>query len=99
MEMKNERHVIESNWDLFNLTKEKMVAIFSFVAHPPPCREKTFANDKVILGNLGKHMLQFENETDSGTNRRLTWVWRKRGIASLESGYEIANYVARSKYV
>jgi len=44
-------------------------------------------------------MLQFENETDSGTNRRLTWVWRKRGIASFESDCETISYVARGKCV
>ena len=30
---------------------------------------------------------------------RLTWVWRKRGIASLESDCEIESYVARCKNV
>jgi len=29
----------------------------------------------------------------------LTWVWRKRGIVSLESACKIANYVARGKCV
>jgi len=28
---------------------------------------------------------------------RTTWVWRKRGIASLESACKIASYVARGK--
>ena len=81
-------------------TKEKTAdAIFSFVAHPPPGNEKAFENNKGISGNLRKYMLQLENETDTGTNRRLTWVWRKRGIASLENTCKTASYVARGKFV
>ena len=30
---------------------------------------------------------------------RTTWVWRKRGIASLESVCKTASYVARGKCV
>ena len=73
-------HAPVSNWDLHDLTKEKTAyAIFSFVAHPPPNNEKAFANNKEIFGNLEKSMLQFRNEIDIGTNRRLTSIlaqWR-----------------------
>jgi hypothetical protein len=41
-----------SDWELLNLAKEKTAyAIFSFAAHPPLCREKTFTNNKKIIGN------------------------------------------------
>jgi len=81
-----------SNWDLHNLTKEKTAyAIFSFVAHPPPSSKKVLANNKGTSGNLEKYMLQFENEIDSGTNRRLTSSLAQWRVWLVGKYYKTAN--------
>ena len=54
-------HAPVNNWDLHDLTKGKTAnAVSPFVAHPPPCKRKAFANNKGIYSNLEKYMLHLK---------------------------------------
>jgi len=63
-------------------------AIFGFGRTHTPQRSSGLDRKNTIVGKCWGRL-----------PHRLTWVWRNRGIVSLESNCEIASYVARGKCV
>jgi len=60
------------------------------------------ANSIIILSMRKSDILKISAEKKENVNGMAllaTWVWRNRGIASLESACKIASYVARGKRV